>query len=80
MTAAEFDPERCPLCGGPNACGLLLGTRNCWCFSMRIPESVLERIPVELQGLACVCEGCATRRRTPGSVAALMDSVLRGRR
>jgi hypothetical protein len=32
----------------------------CWCFSTPIAPGVLERIPAEARGRACVCQACAT--------------------
>jgi hypothetical protein len=62
MSAAE-NPERCPLCGDQNACGMAAGEGSCWCFSTKIPADVLERVPAEARDKVCVCEACATGRR-----------------
>lgn len=60
MTSAEIDPTRCPLCGEPNGCEIAEGASTCWCFDVRIPAEVLERIPPEAQSVVCVCKRCAT--------------------
>jgi hypothetical protein len=53
-------PDTCPLCGGPNACGLVAGAASCWCYEARIPAAVLARIPAEARGRSCICQTCAT--------------------
>ena len=52
----------CPLCGGPNACGVALGTGVCWCFSVQLPEAVLAAIPEAQRMQSCVCEACVEKR------------------
>lgn len=60
MTETKPDPSRCPLCGEPNRCAMLKGEADCWCRRVTIPREVIERIPPEAKGVACVCERCAT--------------------
>jgi hypothetical protein len=55
-----IDPRRCPLCGGPNACGRSEGRSTCWCFEVPIARDVLARIPPEAERQACICQRCAT--------------------
>ncbi|MFL0805371.1 MAG: cysteine-rich CWC family protein [Agarilytica sp.] len=54
----------CPICRKDNACGNLScegDTTACWCKSADItfPESLLQRVPKESQGKACICQSCA---------------------
>jgi hypothetical protein len=63
MTTKHLDPARCPLCGEPNDCGMVEGKRPCWCFATSIPREVLEEIPFEAKGIACVCRRCGARER-----------------
>lgn len=49
----------CPLCGGPNGCGLAAGSSECWCFGARIPSSVIDRIPADARNASCICQTCA---------------------
>ncbi len=52
----------CPLCGQPNRCGpAAAGSFEvvCWCTSVKISPEVLERVPVESRGKACLCAACA---------------------
>ena len=57
--ASEFDRSRCPLCGRPIECGAARGESDCWCQSVTIPQEVLDRVPAEARGVACVCRRCA---------------------
>jgi len=59
MTTPARDPERCPLCEQPNACGAARGESTCWCFTAVIPPAVIARVPAEDQGVRCVCAACA---------------------
>jgi len=47
---SELKQDRCPLCGGPNECGLAAGRSECWCFEAKIAPEVLERVPEEGEG------------------------------
>jgi hypothetical protein len=49
------------------------GRGRCWCFVTSVPEDVLERVPPALRGLACVCEACASGRRSPAEAQAMLD-------
>jgi len=57
--------DLCPLCGGPNGCGLVAGANSCWCFETRIPAAVLERVPAEARDRSCICQTCATAAVSP---------------
>ena len=54
-----LDPDRCPLCGNGNDCGMARGAETCWCFEATIPDELIERIPAEARGVVCVCKVCA---------------------
>jgi len=62
--SVPLDPRRCPLCGNPNACGAADGAGACWCSSTKIPAAVLERVPAEARDKSCVCEACASGKRS----------------
>lgn len=62
---APVDPVRCPLCGGPNRCGMTEGGSTCWCFSLQMPRELLERVPDDAVGRACVCRWCAEGKVNP---------------
>lgn len=77
MSARRADPKRCPICGRPNRCAMAEGKSACWCFHQKVPESVLDGVPAELRGLACVCEACATGKRSPEDLKATMLKLLK---
>lgn len=80
MTANQsVDPTRCPLCGEDNVCGVERGAGTCWCFSLRLPDDVVERVPPELRDRACVCESCASGRRSPAEAQAILERLTRER-
>ena len=53
------DPGRCPLCGEANDCQVAAGRTKCWCFETPVPPDVLARLPLDAEGVACVCKRCA---------------------
>ncbi|WP_437650754.1 cysteine-rich CWC family protein [Sorangium sp. So ce362] len=55
------------------------GAPTCWCFEVSIPAAVLDRVPQEARGVACVCRACATGRRDPARTTELIGRLLRGR-
>jgi hypothetical protein len=56
---SSVDPSICPTCGEPNTCGMSQGLTECWCFSVGIPRTALDRIPAEAKDRACICPRCA---------------------
>ena len=56
------DATRCPLCGGPNACGMENDRAGepCWCTRVTLTTAMLDRIPPDKRGVACVCAACAS--------------------
>lgn len=68
------DSRRCPLCGAANACAVAegKGEGRCWCFEREIPADVLERVPADLRGKACVCRTCATAETGPEGALAVI--------
>jgi hypothetical protein len=60
----QVDPTRCPLCGQPNACAMAGGCEGandspCWCVTATFTPELMQRIPVQAQGKACICQTCA---------------------
>ncbi|MED4601338.1 cysteine-rich CWC family protein [Paenibacillus validus] len=51
---------QCPLCGADNGCSYVQGKpiEACWCWKELVPKTLLERIPDERKGKACVCRPC----------------------
>jgi hypothetical protein len=55
------EPSRCPLCGNPNDCQLCAASPYkgpCWCFTVEIPQSLLDKVPVEARRKTCICRKC----------------------
>ena len=75
----DIDPSRCPICGQPNQCGIVVGESTCWCFETPIPAEALEKVPPEARGVACVCKACATGRRSPEETLERLHQLLRER-
>lgn len=53
LTAEE---RICPLCGKDNNCQHSEG--DCWCSSIVIPKHIIDMIPEDKKGKACVCKSC----------------------
>ncbi|KAA1188363.1 cysteine-rich CWC family protein [Pseudohalioglobus sediminis] len=55
--------DKCPLCGGDNACAIAAGraAETCWCQGVVISAAALESLPPEERGVRCICETCATQ-------------------
>lgn len=45
----------CPICGGDNNC---MHNKDCWCMEKKVPEELIEKIPLEKRGKSCICESC----------------------
>jgi len=59
-SAGAVPPDRCPLCGGGNACAMAAGDGSpCWCVAAVFGEALLARVPLDARGRACVCAACA---------------------
>ena len=57
--AASSSQCTCPLCGGPNGCGLAAGDATGWGLTASIPAAALERVPDEAKDRTCICAACA---------------------
>ncbi|MFT5674947.1 MAG: hypothetical protein ACI808_000876 [Paraglaciecola sp.] len=52
-----INKKACPFCKNENNC--LLGiSRNCWCFSMEVPTTLMDLVPVKLKQESCICLSC----------------------
>lgn len=64
IAAVPPDPTHCPLCGGDNRCAMEIeqatGQKQppCWCVTQAIPADLLERLPAQARGKACICARC----------------------
>ena len=65
MKSTPADRSHCPLCAKPNACAMeaprLPGNEQppCWCTQVDFSRELLERLPPEARGQACICAACA---------------------
>ncbi|WP_320818961.1 cysteine-rich CWC family protein [Thalassolituus sp.] len=60
MPTFVIDPALCPLCKTSNACAVEAGKSQCWCMAedLSVPRALIDLLPDELQGKACICETC----------------------
>ncbi|MBU5425601.1 cysteine-rich CWC family protein [Tissierella pigra] len=58
---AHTEETTCPICGENNNCK---HNEKCWCFSVTIPKELLEMIPEEKRGKACICKSCVEKYRS----------------
>ncbi len=52
----------CPICGRENNCQH--GQGGCWCDNVVFPKKVLDMIPADKRGKACVCRNCLEKYGT----------------
>ena len=63
LTALQ--PTRCPLCGQVNQCAMEVeratGVKQpaCWCTTVDFSSDLLDRLPAQARGQACICAACA---------------------
>lgn len=55
MSIKEFE-KKCPLCGQDNNCKH--GQGGCWCDTVKFPKDILDLIPNDKKGKACICKSC----------------------
>ena len=46
----------CPLCGEDNNCKH--GEGGCWCDTVKFSKDILDLIPNDKKGKACICKSC----------------------
>ena len=55
----------CPLCGGPNDCGVAAGCESasdCWCGGRQFPQTLLNRVGErDAATPTCVCAACLNK-------------------
>ena len=57
MEVGYSDDMRCPFCDKDNRCGIA-APADCWCMQVEIPSELLELVPAESRGRACICGEC----------------------
>ena len=66
-TLPLIEASRCPLCGRANQCAMEVERATgiqqppCWCTQANFSEELLEQLPAEALGQACICPACARR-------------------
>ncbi len=48
----------CPLCGQDNGC---THNKDCWCYGTTIPKGILDLLPEDKKGKACICKSCVDK-------------------
>nr|WP_225782306.1 cysteine-rich CWC family protein [Xenophilus sp. Marseille-Q4582] len=69
--APALHPAQCPLCGHGNHCGVQaareagrpLQDAACWCMAVRVPASLVARVPAAARGRSCLCAACVAAAR-----------------
>jgi hypothetical protein len=68
-TPTVDDASHCPLCGQANECAMetqrATGMQQppCWCTQVDFSRELLERVPAQARGRACICRACAELSR-----------------
>lgn len=63
--APTLAASHCPLCGQANQCAMEVEIATgveqppCWCTHVSFSSELLERLPPQARGLACICRACA---------------------
>ena len=60
------DEKICPICKKPNGCQS--GEKTCWCYTIKVPRGLLETIPDEDRGKACVCVSCINKYKVEHNI------------
>lgn len=50
----------CPLCGKDNNCQ---HGPDCWCHAVEFPKHILDLIPDDKKGKACICKSCLEKHQ-----------------
>lgn len=63
----------CPICGNPNHCGEKpvvngVAREKCWCAYEIFPKEIMDRVPGEKYGKACICIDCLNRFKQSASI------------
>ncbi|MET4576935.1 cysteine-rich CWC family protein [Ottowia thiooxydans] len=57
----------CPLCGQTNQCAMEIERATgqaqpaCWCMQASFPPALLDQVPPESRGTACICLACSQK-------------------
>jgi hypothetical protein len=65
-----IDPTICPLCGSANMCAMEIAKatgkplERCWCVDAVFDPQLLESLPEDTKGKACICSACSNQFQT----------------
>lgn len=64
----SITPNLCPLCNKSNDCGNIntcTSSQSCWCNDPAIvfSKTLLDKIPEDTKGKACICKACALKHQ-----------------
>ena len=51
------DETICPFCGAENNC-MAHSEETCWCTRVKVPQELVELVPENQKGKACICLDC----------------------
>ena len=54
--ALTTEEKTCPICGEPNNCQH--GEEKCWCQEVVVSKHVMDMVPEDKKGKACICKSC----------------------
>lgn len=57
----SLEERTCPLCGNDNNCQHV--QNDCWCNNVVVPKHIMDMIPDDKKGKACVCKSCVEKYR-----------------
>ena len=65
-----IDPAICPLCGSTHMCAMEVAKaagrplERCWCVDAVFTSEVLQALPEDAKGKACICADCSSKFKT----------------
>lgn len=63
-TKSDIHQQLCPLCQQKNQCANIDASdenKTCWCHDpdIQFPKALLDQVPKQIKGKACICQQCA---------------------
>lgn len=53
----QIDDTICPICQSKNLCQADQ-PETCWCYSIKVPQALTDKVPSQLQRKSCICQAC----------------------
>lgn len=53
-----MEKSTCPICGKNNKC---THSNNCWCHTTKVSKKVIDMVPQDKKGKACICKECVEK-------------------